>query len=65
MKIGHSRATRGGQAAWEEEEEDGKRSLFCGLSREIRAVVTTWKKEKRRCSGLWLGYLREEERGSS
>lgn len=46
MKIGHSRATRGGQAAWEEEEEDGKRSLFCGLSREIRAVVTTWKRKE-------------------
>lgn len=60
MKIGHSRATRGGQAAWEE--EDGKR---CLLSREMRAVVTTWKKEEGSCSGLWLGYLREEERASS
>lgn len=62
MKIGHSRATRVGQAAWEE--EDGKRSLLCGLSREMRAVVTTWKKEEEKCSGLWLGYLGEEERGS-
>lgn len=64
MKIGHSRAVRGGWAA-REEEEGSEEGSARGLCREARAMAATRKKEEGRCSASRLGCLREEDSSSS
>lgn len=63
MKIGHSRAVRGGWAA--REEEGSEEGSARGPRREARAMAATRKEEEGRCSASRPGCLRQEASSSS